>query len=221
MTTIANKLRRKGRRGFIENYAFAEGLADKLVEELGDRRAAEVALEGLRAWYLACLHADGELIGMPSRAVDEAWHEMILRTREYHAFCARAFGGYLHHSPDSTLSVPMAAILPATLRIVDEHELPMVLFTADADAGVEDGYDWSSADLRRMRDAYAEQPRRRSASAGYWAGGAAGAGCGGFFGGDSGGSGGGGGPFRRGGGGGRRGGGRGGGGRAPPPAPSS
>src|SRR4051794_25989533 len=147
MTTIANKLRRKGRRGFIENYAFAEGLADKLVEELGDRRAAEVALEGLRGWYLACLYADGELIGMPSRAVDEAWHEMILRTREYHAFCAQAFGFYLHHSPDSTLDVPMSMILPSTLRIVDEHDLPMTVFTADAEAGLEDGYEWDEMEL--------------------------------------------------------------------------
>src|SRR3954454_16169887 len=151
MTTIADRIRRKGRRQFIEDYAFAEGLERKLIEELGDRPAAEVALEGLRAWYLACLYSDGELIGMPSRAVDVAWHEMILRTREYHYFCSRAFGMYLHHSPDSTLDVPMSMILPSTLRIVDEHSLPMTLFTADSSAGVDDGYEWSDSDLRQMR----------------------------------------------------------------------
>src|SRR3954464_12281472 len=140
MTTIANKLRRKGRRQFIESWIFAEGLSDKLVDKLGDERAAEFALDGLRGWYLACLYADGELIGMPSKAVDEAWHEMILRTREYHYFCSRAFGFYLHHSPDSTLDIPMSMILPSTLRLVDKHDLPMALFTADADAGVPDGY---------------------------------------------------------------------------------
>src|SRR3954469_22397955 len=129
-----NRTSRK--RQFIENYSFAEGLTAKLVEELGDRPAAEVALEGLRAWYLACLYADGELIGMPSRAVDVAWHEMILRTREYTYFCSRAFGHYLHHSPDSTLDVPMSMILPSTLRIVEQQGLPMTLFTADADARV-------------------------------------------------------------------------------------
>src|SRR3954468_2814757 len=170
MTTIFS--RRRGRRRFIENYAFAEGLTDKLVEELGDRRAADVALEGLRGWYLACLYADGGLIGMPSRAVDVAWHEMILRTREYTYFCERAFGGYLHHSPDSTLDVPMAMILPSTLKVVDDNELPMVLFTADADTGIADGYRWEDSDLRRMRDSYAaweEQPRkRRRSGAGYW-----------------------------------------------------
>src|SRR4051794_31298277 len=167
-----NRTSRK--RQFIENYSFAEGLTAKLVEELGDRRAANVALEGLRAWYLACLYANGELIGMPSRAVDVAWHEMILRTHEYHAFCSRAFGFYLHHSPDSTLDVPMSAILHSTLQGVEENDLPMTLFSADAEAGVADGYSWSEEDLRRMRDSYAAAPRRRrswASSTGYWAGG--------------------------------------------------
>src|SRR3954468_20234028 len=198
MTTIFS--RRRGRRRFIENYAFAEGLTDKLVEELGDRRAAEVALQGLRGWYLACLYADGELIGMPSRAVDVAWHEMILRTREYTYFCSRAFGAYLHHPPDSTLDVPMSMILPSTLEIVEKHSLPMTLFTADAETGVDDGYECNEHDLHSMRDAYEEraaaprrQRRRYSSSAGWVAGTG---GCGGF--GDGGG-----GDHRGGGGGGR------------------
>src|SRR3954469_5521784 len=174
MTTLFS--RRGGRRRFIENYTFTEGLTHKLVEELGDRRAADVALEGLRAWYLACLYANGELIGLPSRAVDVAWHEMILRTREYHHFCSRAFGFYLHHSPDSTLDVPMSAILPSTLQIVESRGLPMTLFTADAEAGVDDGYAWSDMDLRRMRDSYEATPRRRrswasGSSTPYWLGG--------------------------------------------------
>ena len=90
---------------------------------------------------------------MPSKAVDEAWHEMILMTREYTEFCQRAFGRYLHHLPDTTLDVPMHQLNEHTLRIVDDHELPLTLFTADTDAGLEDGYRWSSADLRRMRGA--------------------------------------------------------------------
>src|SRR5215213_2722866 len=170
---ITNTLRRRGRRTYIESYAFPSGLKVKLREELGDSRSADIALEGLRAWYLACLYADGELIGMPSKAVDVAWHEMILRTREYHAFCERAFGGYLHHSPDSTLEAPMSLILPSTLKLVDEHDLPMVLFTADADVGMADGSEWKPTALRAMRDAYAERaalPRRRR---GYASGGAA------------------------------------------------
>jgi len=152
---INSKMRRKGRRTFIENYRFSPSFEAKLREELGDARHVDTALEGLRAWYLACLCAGGELIGMPSKTVDIAWHEMILRTREYHGFCQRAFGQYLHHSPDSTLDIPMSAILPETLRIVEENKLSMVLFTADEDTGIPGGYLWSATELHSMRDRYA------------------------------------------------------------------
>src|SRR3954467_15860211 len=153
MTTIANKLRRTRRRAYIETYDFPVAFSNKLVEELGSRHRTDIALKGLRAWYLACLYADGELIGMPSKLVDVAWHEMILRTREYHEFCRRAFGEYLHHTPDSLLAVSMSQILPPTLRVVEGHDLPMVLFTADKDAEVDDGHVWSGDDLHRMRNA--------------------------------------------------------------------
>ncbi len=35
----------------------------------------------------------------PSAGVDDLWHEFILFTREYHAFCDR-LGGYVHHVPE-------------------------------------------------------------------------------------------------------------------------
>lgn len=186
MTTITDRMRRKGRRRYIETYEFPPSLRKKLREELGDERRAQIALDGLRGWYLASLYADGALIGMPSKAVDEAWHEMILMTREYSWFCHKAFGRYLHHSPESTLALPMDTILTETLSVVDTHELPMTLFTADTDAGLDDGYHWKATDLHRMRDAQASivetrRKRRRAGGSGAWAGG-----YGGYYG-DSGG----------------------------------
>ena len=180
--TMLNGMRRTGRRRFIESYEFSPALHRKLRDELGGTREADIALEGLRAWYLACLYADCSLIGMPSKAVDEAWHEMILMTRDYTEFCDRAFGRYLHHTPDSVLGVSMHDLLGETLRVVDDNELPMTLFTADADAGMEDGHTYSSTDLRRMRDANASwsphrpHGRRRAttsdgSASGWWAGG--------------------------------------------------
>jgi hypothetical protein len=171
MATI-DRMRRNGRRRYIENYEFPTPLIAKLRSELGDRRKAEIALDGLRGWYLACLYADGRMIGMPSQAVDKAWHEMILMTREYTSFCQRAFGRYLHHSPDSTLKVSMDDLLQDTLAIVDEHDLPMRLFTADSDADIEDGSYWAATDLRRMRDAIAagKDKRRRRRRSGWAAG---------------------------------------------------
>ena len=159
---MVKNMRRKSRRRFIETYEFPKALQIKLQEELGDTRTADIALEGLRSWYLAYLYADGRLIGMPSKAVDEAWHEMILMTREYTWFCQQAFGHYLHHSPESTLDVSMDVLLAETIGLVDKHDLPMVLFTADTDARLEDGTHWGSSDLSRLRIlATAAEDRRR------------------------------------------------------------
>lgn len=43
---------------------------------------------------------DGQVIGMSSHAVDEAWHGLILCTERYAAFCAAAYGRFLHHFPE-------------------------------------------------------------------------------------------------------------------------
>ena len=42
---------------------------------------------------------DDVVIGMPSHAVDEAWHGFILCTARYAAFCDAAYGRFLHHHP--------------------------------------------------------------------------------------------------------------------------
>ena len=56
---------------------------------------------GLRQWLRCCGPAlrDGKAIGMPSHAVDEAWHGLILCTARYSEFCAAAYGTFLHHHP--------------------------------------------------------------------------------------------------------------------------
>jgi hypothetical protein len=62
----------------------------------------ELVETGLRQW-LRCAGAalrDGRVIGMPSHAVDEAWHGFILCTANYAAFCAQAYGQFLHHHPE-------------------------------------------------------------------------------------------------------------------------
>jgi hypothetical protein len=57
---------------------------------------------GLRQW-LRCAGAallDHQVIGMPSHAVDEAWHGLILCTSRYARFCDEAYGQFLHHHPE-------------------------------------------------------------------------------------------------------------------------
>ncbi|WP_062976348.1 glycine-rich domain-containing protein [Nocardia flavorosea] len=62
----------------------------------------DLVATGLRQWLRCCgaALADDQVIGMPSRAVDEAWHGFILCTRRYADFCERAYGRFLHHHPE-------------------------------------------------------------------------------------------------------------------------
>ena len=62
----------------------------------------ELVETGLRQWLRCCGAAlrDGRTIGMPSYAVDEAWHGLILCTVPYERFCRNAYGRFLHHYPE-------------------------------------------------------------------------------------------------------------------------
>lgn len=50
--------------------------------------------------FLACAAWHKERI-TPTKLIDEAWHEFILFTRVYGEFCEKAFGRFIHHTPDS------------------------------------------------------------------------------------------------------------------------
>ena len=66
----------------------------------------ELVATGLRQWLRCCAPAlwEDQVIGMPSRAVDEAWHGLILCTARYSAFCTAAYGRFLHHHPEGVTS---------------------------------------------------------------------------------------------------------------------
>lgn len=100
---------------------------------------------GLRQW-LRCAGAalrDGQTIGMPSRAVDEAWHGFILCTAQYAAFCDEAYGRFLHHHPEGSGSgggAPMGEQLARTVvawSMVAGPNEECVLWDLDARVGVE------------------------------------------------------------------------------------
>jgi uncharacterized membrane protein YgcG len=189
MLTLPFQTRR--RRAFIEKYAFPGTLRAKLRETFTDDRQVAIALEGLRGWYLVCLAARGRMLGMPSKAVDVAWHEMILMTRTYHHFCERAFGYYLHHSPESVMQEPMRDGLARTLAAVERNRaltmagIPM-LFAIDSELDLVGGQSWAEADIASLRDhqRYLDHGGAHSWSSGGYAGGCSagdggGGGCGG------------------------------------------
>lgn len=97
--------RRLERERFIRDYTWPKGLLDRLGKrrpELSVKDRALVA-RGLRQYFLAYLRA-GRYVSMPSEVVDDLWHEFILYTKGYDAFCRQAFGRFFHHTPAVVLS---------------------------------------------------------------------------------------------------------------------
>ncbi len=89
------------RADFIRTYSFPAGLADRLGAHYPQLTAPDRQLvEGaLRQFFLAYLKGGRKFVSMPSQVADDLWHEFILYTRHYQAFCRQAFGRFLHHTP--------------------------------------------------------------------------------------------------------------------------
>lgn len=66
-------------------------------------RDCELVERGLRQFFMACLRSNKAFVAMPSRAVDTLWHEFILHTQAYQAWCDQALGFFLHHTPAEAL----------------------------------------------------------------------------------------------------------------------
>lgn len=98
--------RNAARAEFIRQYRFPNGLFDKLQKkrpELSLKDCQLVSL-ALRKFFLSYVKSGRKPVSMPSQVVDDLWHEFILYTKSYEAFCSRAFGRFMHHTPASALS---------------------------------------------------------------------------------------------------------------------
>jgi hypothetical protein len=125
----------------------------------------ELVEAGLRQWLRCCAPAlwDNQVIGMPSRAVDEAWHGLILCTARYSAFCKAAYGQFLHHHPEGDAPSSAAADPPAEqLRrtvvawtlVVNPGE-QCVLWDLDKRVGVDEPWGLDPARVAEIQDAVA------------------------------------------------------------------
>ena len=89
------------REKFIRSYMFPPGVFEKFAKarpglEVKDQ---QLVARALRQFFLAYHKSGYRRVAMPSQVVDDLWHEFILFTREYRAFCDYAFGRFLHHTP--------------------------------------------------------------------------------------------------------------------------
>ena len=102
---------RQRRVVFIDQFPYARYLDKRLAArqpELSEAQRNEV-FDGLRDYFQICRIAGRRMVAMPSQAVDDAWHEFILFTRQYERFCEAAFGRFLHHTPAAAMSSPTQA----------------------------------------------------------------------------------------------------------------
>lgn len=176
---LVAKRSRAARRAeaYIASFAFPPHIERRVRRKLPQLDDAGWALveQGLREWFVCCAWRGRTVLGMPSRAVDEAWHEFLLDSLGYTQFCERAFGGYLHHTPDEAMpaSMPMPDLLGETVRAWDRSEMSQenesVLWDLDRRLGIEEPFGLGEIQLISART------RAPYPLAGGWA-------CGGGFG---------------------------------------
>src|SRR6476646_628058 len=98
---LYGKWRTLRRAEFIRTFRWPRGLLERLEKHHAgfERKDSALVSRGLRQFFLAYLMSGKRHVSMPSQVADDLWHEFILYTRDYDAFCRRAFGGFLHHTP--------------------------------------------------------------------------------------------------------------------------
>jgi hypothetical protein len=98
-------LRRARRGDFIRSYTLPRGLFEKLQARHPQLslKDCQLVAQALRQFFLAYLAAGRRPVSMPSQVVDDLWHEFILYTRNYEAFCRQAFGAFMHHTPAAVM----------------------------------------------------------------------------------------------------------------------
>ncbi len=158
------KLRREA---YIRNALLPKGLFDRLRKHHPHLSVKDCQLvaNGLRQFFLTHLKSGRQHVAMPSQVVDDLWHEFILHTKNYDAFCARAFGRFMHHTPAAVMfsskqsNVGLRRCWWHACR--EEHINPRaatrlpLLFAIDAKLGIAGGFRYVADCSSLRRDAAA------------------------------------------------------------------
>ena len=143
------------RQNSINTFKFPMTISQKVMAQYPHLSQKEVnkVMDGLREYFHLCNIAGKRMVSMPSQAVDVAWHEFILFTKQYETFCTNAFGRFLHHTPAEAMTSPTVAQtgIKTAWRISCYREkmqpksatrLPM-LFAMDKKLQIPDGFMYS------------------------------------------------------------------------------
>jgi len=105
------KEQKRKRLRYIENYKFNPVLIRRVKEkipDISDKNTTKL-FDALRDYFYICSQAQGKMVAMPSEAVDIAWHEFLLFTKEYQTFCNKGIGRFLHHTPTEVMKSKTSA----------------------------------------------------------------------------------------------------------------
>lgn len=140
------------RRRFLDHYRLPDAVLGRFRLKHDNLSPAQEALvrDGLHQYFHICQRARGKFVSMPSQVVDDLWHDFILFTRNYEAFCDRAFGRFLHHTPVEAMATPTLAtegirrtwFHACRIEGIDPknpRRLPL-LFALDAQLGIANGF---------------------------------------------------------------------------------
>ena len=152
---VWSRWRQLARAEFIRTYTFPPGLMERLAKRRPELayKDRHLVSRGLRQFFLAYLKGGRRFVSMPSQVVDDLWHEFILYTRHYEAFCKQAFGDLLHHTPAAVLSTDRRnntglrrvwwhACKDENIDPAKPSRLPL-LFALDAKLGIADGFHYT------------------------------------------------------------------------------
>lgn len=147
--------KKKAQLAYIESYRFHSVIGKKVKDKYPHLNSEQIdlVLSGLKDYFYICNKAKGRMVSMPSQVVDVAWHEFILFTRSYEAFCKKALGRFLHHSPTEAMRTPTMAqdgikrawrlaCAKGSINPATPTHLPL-LFAIDSRLGIEDGFKYS------------------------------------------------------------------------------
>jgi hypothetical protein len=150
------------REVYIRTFDLPRGLFERLRKRRPELslKDCQLVAHGLRQFFLAHLKSGRKYVSMPSQAADDLWHEFILYTRNYKAFCGSAFGTFLHHTPAVALGgsgldnaglrrVWWYTCLEDNINPRKSSRLPL-LFALDAKLGIPDGFRYA-ADCEGLR----------------------------------------------------------------------
>lgn len=143
------------RENLIDTFVFPKSISGKIIDKYPhlDEMAASQVIAGLKEYFHLCNIANRKMVSMPSQAVDVAWHEFILFTKQYEHFCQKALGRFLHHTPAEAMQSPtmaQAGIKTAwkiscfreDIQPNSAYKLPL-LFSIDTVLNIPDGFKYS------------------------------------------------------------------------------